>query len=426
MSIILFNPVFAEPVEVEINWLIEGQSEIPQFSMDPINEILIINDEHDNFIDDVELTNAEYYDDFITGSGYTIGDRVITIDSEEGQILNQILIEQKKIDKDNFFHMIKYLDRYSDGYIELAEALIDPVKKQQYQSSGISRDSYINSNLEHFLVERGYSLDDVDSIPNYAFSPTKYDAVRAEAARISNSGESNIDLRELLPNYVKPDSKVMHDQMVRNLSQQTTNVYDSISSSRLEISIKQNPDLTNTITDNLFDDFKFVNTKFENTQHVIDSLEKSQNLFEVNNTTDYSILFSIPVLLGLVIFGYVLYRKSLVKSPLQIVAVSSSANFTENTLSMIQSSKCLFDDGYQKYAFEKFSQAIRYYYSHKLQVNLDLTHTETISELRKSKISNCDDVNKWLELCGKVEFVRHKSTQKEFLKALDSFSKSIS
>jgi hypothetical protein len=422
----LINPVFAEPIEVEINWLIEGQSEIPQFSMDPINEILIINDEHDNFIDDVELTNAEYYDDFITGSGYTIGDRVITIDSEEGQILNQILIEQKKIDKDNFFHMIKYLDRYSDGYIEIAEALIDPVKKQQYLSSGISRDSYINSNLEHFLVERGYSLDDVDSIPNYAFSPTKYDDVRAEAARISNSGGSNIDLRELLPNYVKPDSKVMHDQMVRNLSQQTTNVYDSISSSRLEISIKQNPDLTNTITDNLFDDFQFVNTKFENTQHVIDSLEKSQNLFEVNNTTDYSILFSIPVLLGLVIFGYVLYRKSLVKSPLQIVAVPSSANYTENTLSMIQSSRDLFDDGYQKYAFEKFSQAIRYYYSHKLQVNLDLTHTETISELRKSKISNCDDVNKWLELCGKVEFVRHKSTQKEFLKALDSFSKSIS
>ena len=426
MSIILFNPVFAEPVEVEINWLIEGQSEIPQFSMDPINEILIINDEHDNFIDDVELTNAEYYDDFITGSGYTIGDRVITIDSEEGQILNQILIEQKKIDKDNFFHMIKYLDRYSDGYIEIAEALIDPVKKQQYLSSGISRDSYINSNLEHFLVERGYSLDDVDSIPNYAFSPTKYDDVRAEAARISNSGESNIDLRELLPNYVKPDSKVMHDQMVRNLSQQTTNVYDSISSSRLEISIKQNPDLTNTITDNLFDDFKFVNSKFENTQHVIDSLEKSQNLFEVNNTTDYSILFSIPVLLGLVIFGYVLYRKSLVKSPLQIVAVSSSANFTENTLSMIQSSKCLFDDGYQKYAFEKFSQAIRYYYSQKLQINLDLTPNETISELKKSKISNYDAVYKWLELCGKVEFVRHKSTQKEFLKALDSFSKSIS
>ena len=41
-------------------------------------------------------------------------------------------------------------------------------------------------------------------------------------------------------------------------------------------------------------------------------------------------------------------------------------------------------------------------------------------------IDNVDDVNRWLLLCGQVEFVKHKSTQKEFMKALDSFSKSIS
>jgi len=425
MSIISVSPVFAEPIEVEINWLIEGQSIMETSSSEIItpNQIII---KKDNFVSQNNSFDVDVFEDFVTGSGYTIGDRIITIDSEEGQILNQILIEQKKIDKDNFFHMIKYLDRYSDGYIELAEALIDPVKKQQYQSSGISRDSYINSNLEHFLVERGYSLDDVESIPNDAFSPTKYVDVRAEAARISNSGVDNVDLRELLPNYVKPDSKVMHDQMVRNLSEQTTNVYDSISSSRLEISVKQSPDLTNTISDNLFDDFQFVNTKFENTQHVIDSLDNSQNLFEINKTANYSILFSILIILVLVIFGYLLYRKSLGKPPLQIVPGSASINYIENTISMIHSSRSLFDDGSPKYAFEKFSQAIRYYYSHKLQINLDLTPTETISELKKSEISNYDDVYKWLELCTKVEFVKHKSTQKEFIKALDSFSKSIS
>ena len=425
MSIISVSPVFAESIEVEIDWLIEGQSIMETSSSEIItsNQIII---KKDNFVSQNNSFDVDVFEDFVTGSGYTIGDRIITIDSEEGQILNQILIEQKKIDKDNFFHMIKYLDRYSDGYIELAEALIDPVKKQQYQSSGISRDSYINSNLEHFLVERGYSLDDVESIPNDAFSPTKYDDVRAEAARISNSGVDNVDLRELLPNYVKPDSKVIHDQMVRNLSEQTTNVYDSISSSRLEISVKQSPDFTNTISDNLFDDFQFVNTKFENTQHVIDSLDNSQNLFEINKTANYSILFSIPVILVLVIFGYLLYRKLLVKSPLQIVPVSASINYVENTISMIHSSRSLFDDGSPKYAFEKFSQAIRYYYSHKLQINLDLTPTEIISELKKSEISNYDDVYKWLELCTKVEFVKHKSTQKEFIKALDSFSKSIS
>ena len=425
MSIFSLSPVFAEPIEVKIDWLIEGQSimETPSSETIDLNQIIV---EKDNFVSQNNSFNVDVFEDFVTGSGYTIGDRIITIDSEEGQTLNQILIEQKKIDKDNFFHMIKYLDRYSDGYIELAEALIDPVKKQQYQSSGISRDSYINSNLEHFLVERGYSLDDVESIPNDAFSPTKYVDVRAEAARISNSGADNVDLRELLPNYVKPDSKVMHDQMVRNLSEQTTNVYDSISSSRLEISVTQSPDFTNTISDNLFDDFQFVNTKFENTQHVIDSLDNSQNLFEINKTANYSILFSILIILVLVIFGYLLYRKSLGKPPLQIVPGSASINYIENTISMIHSSRSLFDDGSPKYAFEKFSQAIRYYYSHKLQINLDLTPTETISELKKSEISNYDDVYKWLELCTKVEFVKHKSTQKEFIKALDSFSKSIS
>ena len=428
MSIVSIGPIFAEPVEVEIDWLIEGQTKItaPSSAIEPIDKIPIVDEQNNNFVDDIGLTDSEPYVDFITGSGYMIGNRIIDIDSKEGQILNQILIEQKKIDKDNFFHMIKYLDRYSDGYIELAEALIDPVKKQQYHSSGISRDSYINSNLEHFLVERGYSLDDVGSIPNDAFSPTKYDDVRAEAARISNSGVDNVDLRELLPNYVKPDSKTMHDQMIRNLSEQTTTVYDSISSSRLEISVKQSPDLTNTITNNLFDDFQFVNTKFENTQHVIDSLDKPLNLFEINDSVNYSILFSIPIILGLVIFGYLLYRKSFVRPQLEIIIESTSINYTENTLSMIQSSRSLFDEGSPKYAFEKFSQAIRYYYSQKLQINLDLTPNETISELKKSKISNYDAVYKWLELCGKVEFVRHKSTQKEFIKALDSFSKSIS
>ena len=111
-----------------------------------------------------------------------IAGRVISIDSKEGKLINKILIEQREINEENFFHMIKYLDRYSDGYVELAEALIDPVRQQKYLQDGSTRDYNINSNLEYFLVERGYDLTDLESIPNNAFSPTKYDAVRAAAA----------------------------------------------------------------------------------------------------------------------------------------------------------------------------------------------------------------------------------------------------
>ena len=77
-------------------------------------------------------------------------------------------------------------------------------------------------------------MDDVGSIPNNVFSPTKYDAVRAAASRAAESGVESTDLREFLPNYVKPNSKAIHAEMIRNLSEQTTSVYDSILSAPLK------------------------------------------------------------------------------------------------------------------------------------------------------------------------------------------------
>ena len=432
MSIVSISPIFAEPVDVEIDWTIEGQ---PKIIVNPSTEKSI----EDNLGIDVNTINEKIqeksldtstetkeFEDLITGSGFTVGTRLITIDSEEGQILNQMLNEQRQINKDNFFHMIKYLDRYSDGYVELAEALLDPVKKQKYLSSGISRDYYVDSNLENFLVERGYDLNDLESIPNDAFSPTKYDDVRLKASQMGNDGKENIDLRELLPNYVAPDSQAMKEDMIRKLTKETSNVYESITSRQLDISVNQSPDLTNSISSNLFDDFQFVNTKFENTQHVIDSIEKPQTSFELPKNYDYNLMILIPIILGLIIFGYLSYRKSITNRQLPIATVTPSVNYVENTLEMIQSSKNLFDDSMPKYAFEKFSQAIRYYYSNKLGINLDLTQSEMMYNLRKSDVSNYPQIQKWLQLCGQVEFVKHSSTQKEFIDSLETFRKLIS
>ena len=427
-SIIFINPIFGEPADIEIDWVIEGQSLESQVTSETNMDNSPMGEEQINiFISSDDEIFHDVAEDYITGSQYMLGKHEITIDSKEGQLLNQLLIEQKQINKDNFYHMIKYLDRYSDGYVELAEALIDPVRQQNYQQNGIARDFNLNSNLEYFLFERGYDLNDLESIPNNAFSPTKYDAVRTAAAEAANLGAPSTDLRELLPNYVKPNSKVMNDEMVRKLTEQTTNVYDSILSNELKISVIQSPDLTNSITDNLFDDFKFDNSKFENTRHVIDTLDKPQNLLELYPENNYTlILISIVTILALFIFGYLLYRKSLVTNPLELVTVPPSVNYVDNTRSMIKSSRDMFDDVSPKYAFEQFSQAIRYYYSNKLEINLDLTHTETIIELKKLNIDNFKDIQKWLLLCSQVEFIKHKSTKREFLDALDSFSKFVS
>jgi hypothetical protein len=437
----LTNTTFAEPDDVEIDWIIEGQITTSQSEINiesSVENDSIFEKQIINFLSPKNEISDDVVEDYLTGSGYTLGGREISIDSKEGQLLNRLLTEQRETNKANFLHTIKYLDRYSDGYVELAEALIDPVRQQNYQQNGIARDFNLNSNLEYFLFERGYDLNDLESIPNNAFSPTKYDAVRAEAAKAANLGAPSTDLRELLPHYVKPNSKVMNDEMIRKLTEQTSSVYDSVTSSEFEISIKQSPvnlrsDLANTVTDTLFDDFEFVNTKFdsskfENTQHVIDTLDKPQNLLEINPPSEYPLLISIAIaiVLGLIIFGYLLYRKSIVKEIVNLVTVPASINYAENTNIMIQSSRDLFANNSHKYAFEKFSQAIRYYYSHKLQINLDLTSSDMMVELKKSNVDNFDDVKKWLLLCGQVEFVKYKSTQKEFLEALNSFSKSIS
>ena len=424
-SIIFINPIFGEPADIEIDWVIEGQPLESQVTSETMDNSPTGEEQINNFISSDDEIFHDVAEDYITGSQYMLGDHEITIDSKEGQLLNRLLIEQKQINKDNFYHMIKYLDRYSDGYVELAEALIDPVRQQNYQQNGIARDFNLNSNLEYFLFERGYDLNDLESIPNYAFSPTKYDAVRAAAA---SSGAASTDLREFLPNYVKPNSKVMNDEMVRKLTEQTTNVYDSILSNKLKISVIQSPDLTNSITDNLFDDFKFDNSKFENTRHVIDTLDKPQNLLKLYPENNYAtlILISITAIFIFITFVYLSYRKSRVKNALDLVTVPPSVNYVDYTRSMIKSSRDMFDDASPKYAFEQFSQAIRYYYSNKLEINLDLTHTETIIELKKLNIDNFKDVQKWLLLCSQVEFIKHKSTKREFLDALDSFSKFIS
>ena len=149
---------------------------------------------------------------------------------------------------------------------------------------------------------------------------------------------------------------------------------------------------------------------------------------ELNPRNNYAtlILILIITIAASLISGYLLYRKSLVHKTLEFVTVPPSVNYVDYTRSMIKSSRDIFDDNCPKYAFEKFSQAIRYYYSNKLEINLDLTYAETIIELKKLKVDNFNDVQKWLLLCSQVEFIKHKSTKKEFMNALDSFSKFIS
>ena len=101
-SIIFINPVFSESVDIEIDWLIEGQ--IPNVPSEiNFESNSVIGEQINDIISSENKILENVAQDYITGSQYMLGGYEITIDSKEGQLLNQLLIEQKQINKDNFF-----------------------------------------------------------------------------------------------------------------------------------------------------------------------------------------------------------------------------------------------------------------------------------------------------------------------------------
>jgi len=361
--------------------------------------------------------------EFVTKNQYSIGENSIDINSDDGEILNKTLIEQQKIQKENFLHLIHFLDRYSDGYVQLTEPLLDPLTSQSYQINGRTYDSNINSNLEYFLLERGFSLDNLESIPNSVFSPVKYNDARLISAQIQSNSDGSLDLTTIIPYYV--DSESMHEKMIDAMSKQTLDIFNSVLSDDGS-SFRPSFDLQNDNFDSSFENSLSGTVKFENTQHAIDLLNMGpQN--PVLKSDNYAILILIPIVVGLAIIAYLFQKKTKTRLIVPVLnIIPPSADYHTHTKEMLESAMILFQKNSQKEAFEKFSQTIRYYYSHKLKINMEMTTFEIISQLKKHDIENFDDVQKWLMLCGRVEFTKYDANKKEFSTALSAFSKSLS
>jgi hypothetical protein len=416
--LVFVNPAYGQPANIDIDWLIEGQISHQSDLENSAEKVLLSN--FDGLLD-----TEENLIEFVTKNQYSIDGNAIDINSDDGEILNKILIEQRKIQKENFLHLIHYLDRHSDGYVELTEPLLDPLTPQSYLINGRTYDSNINSNLEYYLFERGFSLDDLESIPNNVFSPVKYKDARLATTQTQNNNVGSFDLRTLTPYYVEVDTELIHEKMIDTMSKQTLDVFNSVLSDDRS---SFNPlfDLEKGAFDSSFENSMSGIVKFENTQHAIDLLDvNSPN--PVLKSDNYTILILIPVVVGLAIMAYLFQKKIKTRLIVPILdVVPTSTNYQNHTKEMLESSMILFQKNSQKEAFEKFSQAIRYYYSHKLKIDMEMTTFEIMLQLKKHDIENFNDVQKWLMLCGRVEFTKYDANKKEFIAALSAFSKLLS
>jgi len=428
--IIFANPVYADNSEIQMDWLIEGELDEQSVTT---KESKIISNYEEN-IDDLKSTKP-IYDKFITNSQYSIGDYKITINSEEGQILNGVLVEQRDTRQDSFQHKIKYYDRFSDGYVQIAEALLDPIGDSKYLINGRSLDYNPNSNLELFVLERGYSMDNLESIPNDIFTPKEFTLGRQLMDDAQRSGEGvGIDLREYSPNYLILNQEQIQERMINAFSEQTSELFNGImSGEKLSSEILASPGISvsqsGRESENIFDNFKFEKPKFENTRYIRDSLQNNpfQGVPFTQGIEDISLFLIIPIFVVLAVFGYLVYKKSLArKSEVPLLQVSKpQIDFRELTQDMLDKSQSLYANNKRKEAFEVLSQAIRYYYSQNMGIYKEMTNLELLVIMRESKSNAYSQVKDWLLLCGSVEYAKYRFNDDDFGIILSKFSKEI-
>ena len=428
LPLIIVNPAFAESAEIQMDWLIEGQLEEKTVTT---QEAEIVS----NYEELIEKEAKPIYDKFITGNKYSMGDYKITIDSEEGQVLAGMLIEQRDLRQESFQHKIKYYDRFSDGYVQIAEALLDPIGDSRYLIKGQTFDYNPNSNLELFVLERGYTMDNLEAIPNDIFTPKEFTLGRHLMDEATRSGEGEFDLREYSPNYLLLNKEQIQERMNEAFSEQTSQLFDGILSGE-QLPPGKLPELgigvssPTSESESIFDNFKFEKPKFENTRHVRDSLQS--NPFQITDPAqsleNISLLLMIPVFVALAVFGYLLRKKLSQRKPQEPVLLVSKpqTDFRELTQQMIHKSQSLFDNNQRKEAFEALSQAIRYYYSQNMEIYKEMTNHELLSVLNKSKSDAYGKVRGWLLLCGSVEYAKYDSSDADFKDALSKFTKEVS
>ena len=120
------------------------------------------------------------------------------------------------------------------------------------------------------------------------------------------------------------------------------------------------------------------------------------------------------LLIPMVILGYLLYKKKFSKQIItEIKHKEKPIDYKKEALNMLNIAKQLFNKKKFKDAYGKASEAIRFYYSHKLNIKTELTNYELIKQLKKSKIRYAKTQTA-LNLCGLVEFAKYKPNEKDF------------
>ena len=396
---------------------------------------------------------------FVTGNEYALNSNQILISSQPGIELNNLLIDQIEEWTNDAKHTEDFWSRTDQvimGNFGVVNALHNPLTENNYHIDGTKYSENIKSNLDYYVQERGYDMENLESVPNHMVTPQKYDLSRAISKQWENPLANNLeiqhvrDLRDIAPNALDftPEQEM---QMFRE-SVKTTS-FQVVGSLMPQIMVDEsmflpesgsqstNNDLENSLT-NKENNAHGINTNelkqklqdnpeekiFQQTAHIKDTIKNS--VFEPNYGTQvkqefplFEILISLILSITHVSIIYALnkyYQKFVNHIP--TLTINQKYDYLSNVELLLNDANSLYKNFHIKDAYEKLSQSIRVFYSYKLNLQKELVTSDLIPLMKNFNQSEKSLIERTLYLSDMIEFAKHSDNDSEFEQIIEKFS----
>ena len=427
------------------------------------------NNESEPQCKDSDTGNGSPYTSYVTGSGYALNGEAILINTPEGIKLNEKLIDQQELEKLEVLHGDAFwerIDKLTYDHYGLADALLNTNSENTYFTKGTKSSENIHSNLDYYLLERGYDPNDLSNVPNNVFAPLKYDLARAVMQKLQDSNANNLDISKfkeanlevLSPNafsMTDEDQIIMYHNDVENramtmLKDALPSISGSSESDSESMNSQNNGNIMNQKSDDIasMPDFGTSSSQeeqkpqklltprlneelFQNTEH-LKTMISQENLKPNYNTKTENTFPIVEILISLMIFGIsaiiglIIFKKFKNKpKPVTTSIIFSKLDYVQETQKLLKSAILLYNSKKIKDAYEQFSHAIRFYYSNYYDMKREVTTFEILKEIEINQKSDYKTIYNCLVLCGIIEFAKHDEQKNDFIDCVSAFSKII-
>ncbi|MFH1641395.1 MAG: hypothetical protein ABIC04_00690 [Nanoarchaeota archaeon] len=275
--------------------------------------------------------------------------------------------------------------------------------EEQFQENLAKNEKFQEQHQE--LLEQGYKQSDGKLDPkNETTGEFEINYEKdGETASLKGSMENN-EIAEMTKKTSEDDKQVMEKLKQNRQYQKFDSELSKEGFNSTKPIIEKKGNMTSV-------EVPYINEK--NQTATIKATIENEEIIEVTLEKDKSYRWILIVIL-IMVLSYLLYLKYYRKEETVPKKITEKPiNFRKNAIKKLEEAKRLFGQGKEKDAYGKAAEAIRYYYSYKLDIRTELTNLKLVKTLKKQKIEH-EQTKKCLNLCGLVEFAKYKANKKDF------------